>query len=259
MATRCVGFDLGTANLGIGIVDRELLDNGKHRLIAKGARYVTTSRDFRTKRVTDDDLQRALKLSSAIASAIDASQPTCVAYEAYTVFDDPLSPKLRAFGAEIVELFDWASAGSRPESVNAGILIAQAAGKPGFVGKLSTLLDALLTTLDSASQVRGRGSAAKVMAIAGAVIAMSAQRNLPVFAALPADLKERFHARDSVGNHVKASSGKNHKSLTEDGVRREVLDVEEILRNAHITTTQGEHVFDALGHAVIGCEKFDNQ
>jgi len=262
-----VAFDLGTSNLGIGVVDLVGIDElgrgcmylhegVRRELQARGAKYATTSKITGPDRVTDDDLRRMLELRVAIVKAIDASKPDVVAYEAYRVYDDKTGPMLRKLAQGLLDLFRWGPAGARPEGVTEATLVLNAASSRGFVPALAVLLDDLYKTLDAASDVRGRGDASKVLVVQGIVLSVAADRGIPVRAFLPSDLKERFHPRDASGKLTKSSSKRDHKKKTEAGVRACLVGLDDVLRQSGINGYQVEHVSDALGHAILGCEAF---
>lgn len=234
--SRAVGFDLGTRNFGWFVVqksDPEPAWPSPYRAIAGGVVHTAPDKSFG--RRTWDDLRRLRELHNAITGIINEHQPAVIGFESYAVFDDKNNADLQEHAKALVAMF----AGTAKAGLSKDQLATALSG---------SMFDALLKNIGALSQVvkhvketRGRGDAAKVLAVQGLVCGIAFQRGLSVLPFTPTDLKKRATGRSS-----------GSKEDVAEGLRKIIMGLDATLES----TAQGHrnHAHDAAGHAIMALD-----
>lgn len=235
--TTAIGFDLGTANLGWAVI--ETLDDGQGRvsgLTAKAAGVIHTHPDASYGRKTHDDLRRLREIHYACVALVKQHAPSVIGYESYAVFDAKENDDLREASRKMVGIFGNASKASMsPEQLRAALT-----GE--LFGKLLEQVSKMHDILQKMSATRGRGDAAKVLAVQGIISGIAFERHLGLRPFTPADLKRRAVGRTAATKEAVADRLCSMISGLEAAV------------SASTAPTHRSHAYDAAGHAMLALE-----
>ena len=230
MPIRVLGVDPGLAKTGIAAIERR--DDGA--LVSWGVRLVSTKPRAGGRR-SDDDERRVREAWDVVRECIVTFKPQALAVEAYTVYGEKdiatLKEKARA-------LVNYVSARPAPAFV-------ESLGDPKELLRFARAVDALRRALDTGREevgVRGRGKAAKTLAVVGAAMALGWEHGLRVHIHMPTDLRWHFLGRK-----------KGSKDEIATLVRTHVHGLEEAVW-ARVAPSLQEHVWDAAAHAVLGID-----
>lgn len=235
-----VGFDLGTANFGWAVVRRypgtSIAGDSawQFTLIASGV--VHTSADNTFGRKSNDDVRRLREISHAVRRIFTEFNPGIVGFENYVVFDDANIETLKESAKLVVGIFGGATKAAPSKDQ----LVAALASAAIFERLMGAVVE-MGESIKLVRATRGKGAAAKVLAVQGLVCEAAFSRNVPVLPFTPADLKRR------------ATGGKG--ASKEDVMRGLAKFVHEFdSRLSYLPATHRNHAADAVGHAVLALE-----
>lgn len=228
VALRVIGVDPGLAKTGIAAVERT--EDG--RFVSRGVRLVETAPNTkRGQRVSADDERRIRAAFDEIRAAAAVFRPHALAVECYTVYGEKDTAKLKQVARDLVNFV-----GSIPSPTTLA--------EPANLMRLAKQTAALKGQLDEGSEVvgvRGRGKAAKTLAVYGAALTVAWSLDIPLFINMPVDIKIELCGRASASKQDVAAA-----------LRARVEGLEEQVLARVSATTKHEHVYDAAAHAVLG-------
>lgn len=248
-----VGFDLGTANFGWAVVRRypktAPVDNGAafasawgYVLLASGVVHTSSGAvpgqpsDPFASRKSHDDLRRLREISGAVDRIIREYSVGVIGFEQYTVFDDTNIEGLKEAAKRVVGIFGGASKAA-PSSEQ---LIAALSVPTVFERLMSAVAD-MGESVQKMRTTRGRGAAAKVLAVQGLVCQAAFAQDIRILPFTPADLKRRATG---------GSAGSKDDVMR--GLAKIVDDFDAGL--LYLPSTHRNHAADAVGHALLALE-----
>lgn len=249
------GFDLGTANFGWAVVRRypktTPIDSGAafasswgYVLLASGVVHTSTGTSTKpgtpdsafAARKSHDDLRRLREISAAVDRIVLEHHVGVIGFEQYTVFDDNNIEGLKDAAKRVVGIFGGASKAA-PSSAQ----LVAALSLPTVFERLMSAVSDMGESIQKMRTTRGRGAAAKVLAVQGLVCRAAFEREIQVLPFSPADLKRRATG---------VSGG------SKDDVMRGLAKIVDAFDAglSYLPATHRNHAADAVGHALMALE-----
>jgi len=178
-----IGIDPGLASLGFACVAVDPA-NGRRSLLDLD---VIETKPDRAAKKTQDDGRRYGILHRELDKRILHYGPSAIGFESYTVFDSRAEQDIRAAGDQLAACL------SGIRTVAQLKVLGESRAGAAFLQGLADLRAAT----DGYHSARGRGAAAKVLAVVGIVYALAQRYELPVHVWTPSEAKRALTGRAS--------------------------------------------------------------
>lgn len=239
--TRALAFDLGLANCAAAAVQR--FDG---RFSCRGVRYMPTASDPKHPSASMDDARRLRELYAHGVEMVAAVRPDVIVMEAYTVYDTKWVDDLRVLADRLLATFGYGGKRSAPGVLRSTAAFMQAAGSVTFYASVLDILEGTQKTLAQAGKTRGRGAAAKVLAVQGVILSVAFQYDIPYILQTPTQIRQVLLGRP-----------KGTKEEIAAAVRARLPDVDAACDAKMVPREKREHCLDAAAHALLGIDTFE--